>query len=156
MGELGKIVEATDELQAPVNVPAEAYISEDYARAEQDRLWRKVWLQAGRAEDIPNVGDFITYDILTDSVIIVRAALDRIEAYHNVCPHRGRRLVDTPKGKRNATGTRKNFICGYHGWTFDLDGENTYVEHKDDWQGALCEGRADLGKVSVDTWGGWL
>lgn len=115
MGEIGNIVKAADELQEAVNVPAEAYISEDYARAEQDRLWRKVWLQAGRIEDIPNVGDYITYDILTDSVIVLRSGPDRIEAFHNVCQHRGRRLVDTPKGSRNARGTRSNFICGYHG-----------------------------------------
>jgi len=156
MGEAGKIVKATEELQAPVVVPAEAYISEDYARAEQDRLWRKVWLQAGRIEDIPEVGDFITYDILTDSVIIVRTGADSIAAYHNVCPHRGRRLVDAPAGMRNARGSRKNFICGYHGWTFGLDGENQYVAEKEDWQGALDGGCADLGTVNVDTWGGWL
>lgn len=156
MGEVGKIVKAAEELQQAVNVPAEAYVSEDYARAEQDKLWRKVWLQAGRVEDIPEVGDFITFDIMTDSVIIVRSAPDRIEAYYNVCPHRGRRLVDTPEGARNACGTRSNFICGYHGWTFDLEGTNTYIEHEEDWQGALCKGRADLGKVHVDTWGGWL
>lgn len=156
MGEMGKVVEAADELTEPVNIPAEAYISEDYARAEQDKLWRKVWLQAGRVEDIPEVGDFITYDILTDSVLIVRSGPDSIEAFHNVCPHRGRRLVDPAPGARNARGTRRNFICGYHGWTFGLDGENAYVEHQEDWQGALCNGRADLGRVNVDTWGGWL
>ena len=72
MGEIGKIVEAADELAEPVKIGPEAYISEEYARAEQDRLWRKVWLQAGRVEDIPNPGDYITYDILTDSVIIMR------------------------------------------------------------------------------------
>ncbi len=156
MGEVGKIVKAADELQKPVVVPAEAYISEEYARAEQDKLWRKTWLQAGRVEDIPEVGDFVTYDILTDSVIVVRTAPDKIEAYHNVCPHRGRRLVDTPAGARNARGTRRNFICGYHGWTFELDGKPSFIDYEEDWQGALCAGRADLGRVNVDTWGGWL
>lgn len=156
MGEIGNIVEATDQLTRPVVIGPEAYISEDYARAEQDRLWRKVWLQAGRVEDIPNVGDYVTFDIVTDSVIIVRTGADEISAYHNVCPHRGRRLIDTPPGQRNARGTRKNFICGYHGWTFGLDGENAYVEHEEDWEGSLCNGRADLGVVKVDTWGGWL
>ncbi len=156
MGEAGRIVKAKEELEAPVVVPAEAYISEDYARAEQDRLWRKTWLQAGRVEDIPEVGDYITYDILTDSVVIVRTGADSIAAYHNVCPHRGRRLVDTPPGMRNARGNRANFICGYHGWTFGLDGGNEYVAEKEDWQGALDGGCADLGKVNVDTWGGWL
>lgn len=143
-------------LEQPVVIGPEAYVSPDYARAEQDRLWRKVWLQAGRVEDIPEVGDFITFDILTDSVVIVRTGPDEISAYHNVCPHRGRRLVDVPTGQRNARGSRRNFICGYHGWTFGLDGANTFVEHSDDWQGSLCSGRADLGQVKVADWGGWL
>jgi len=156
MADYNNVCESADELSEPLVVPAEAYVSADYARAEQDKLWRKVWLQAGRVEDIPEVGDFITYDILTDSVIIVRSGPEEISAYFNVCPHRGRRLVDTPPGQRNARGTRKNFICGYHGWTFGLDGENGYVAHQDDWQGSLCGGRADLNPVKVDTWGGWL
>jgi nitrite reductase/ring-hydroxylating ferredoxin subunit len=143
-------------LERPVVIGPEAYTSPDYAQAEQDRLWRKAWLQAGRVEDIPEVGDFITFDILTDSVVIVRTGPDEISAYHNVCPHRGRRLVDVPTGKRNARGSRRNFICGYHGWTFGLDGGNTFVEHSDDWQGSLCSGRADLGQVKVADWGGWL
>ncbi len=143
-------------LENAVEVPALAYISADYARAEQDRLWRKVWLQAGRIEDIPATGDFITYDIGPDSVILVRTGPDAISAYHNVCPHRGRRLIDTPPGERNATGQRASFACGYHGWTYGLDGANTHIPHEGDWQGALCQGRADLGPVRVDTWGGWL
>ena len=156
MGEVGKIVKAAEDLEKPVIVPAEAYISEEYARAEQDKLWRKVWLQAGRLEDIPDVGNYITFEILTDSVIIVRTAPDQIRAYHNVCPHRGRRLIDTPAGARNARGTRPNFICGYHGWTFGLDGKNAFIQHEEDWQGSLEGGCADLGKVKVDSWGGWL
>jgi phenylpropionate dioxygenase-like ring-hydroxylating dioxygenase large terminal subunit len=156
MGELGKIIEATDELCEPVTIPAGAYTSEEYARAEQDKVWRKCWLQAGRVEDIPNVGDFVTYEILTDSVIIVRTGEDRVSAYHNVCPHRGRRLIDTPPGKRNARGTRRSFVCNYHAWTYDLEGRNTFIEHKDDWQGCLTAENTSLGKVQVDTWGGWL
>lgn len=156
MGEIGKVVTAAEELTAPVTVPAEAYISPEYAKAERDRLWRKVWLQAGREEDVPEVGNYITFDILDDSVIIVRSAPDELRAFHNVCPHRGRRLIDTPAGKRNARGTRPNFICGYHGWTFDLEGANTYIEHQEDWQGRLCDGLSDLGRVKVDTWGGWI
>ena len=85
-----------------MTVPVEAYISEEYARAERDKLWRKVWLQVGRVEELPEVGDYLTYDILDDSVMIVRTRARRYRAYHNVCTHRGRRLVDTPKGARNA------------------------------------------------------
>jgi phenylpropionate dioxygenase-like ring-hydroxylating dioxygenase large terminal subunit len=156
MNEMSKVVETAEDLTGPVNVPPESYISEDYARAERDRLWRKTWLQAGRVEEIPEVGNFITYDILGDSVIIVRTGADEIKAHHNVCTHRGRRLIDTPAGKRNAVGKKASFICGYHAWTYNLEGRCTYIQHKDDWQGALSDERTSLGKVHVDTWGGWL
>ena len=156
MSDMGKIVETAEELAEAVTFTAEAYISEDYARAERDSLWRKVWLQAGRVEDIPQAGDYLTFDILDDSVLIVRSAPDTIQAYHNVCPHRGRRLVDTPKGARNARGRRPHFSCEYHGWRFDLQGENTHIIHKEDWQGQLTGGCSDLSKVNIDTWGGWI
>src|SRR3546814_18568618 len=61
-------------ISEPVVIPVEAYISEDYARAERDKLWRKCWLQAGRVEDLPETGSYITYEILDDSVLIVRIA----------------------------------------------------------------------------------
>ena len=141
-------------LDRPLTVPVEAYVSADYARAERDRLWRKVWLQAGRLEDIPEVGDFITYDMLDDSVIIVRTGPDSLRAHANVCVHRGRRLVDTPPGARNARGNAKAFVCGFHGWTYDREGQCSFVQHKDDWQGSLGDIR--LGAVQVDTWGGWI
>jgi nitrite reductase/ring-hydroxylating ferredoxin subunit len=156
MADYSKTCESADELTQSLVIGPEAYISKDYACEEQDKLWRKVWLQAGRVEDIPDVGGFVTYDILTDSVIIVRTGADEISAYHNVCPHRGRRLIDTPSGQRNARGNRKSIVCGYHGWTFGIDGENEFIPHQDDWQGSLCGNHADLTKVKVDTWGGWL
>lgn len=156
MNEMTRIVETADDLLAPVTVPVDAYVSKDYSVAEQDRLWRRTWLQAGRLEDIPEVGNFITYDIRGDGVIIVRTSETELRAYHNVCPHRGRRLIDVPAGQHNARGKTANFICGYHAWTFNLQGRCTYIQHQDDWQGALTEERTSLGKVQVDSWGGWI
>ena len=156
MRDVGKIIDSAEELTEAVTIPVEAYISKEYARAERDKLWTKVWLQAGRVEDIPDVGNYLTYNILDESILIVRAAADRIQAYYNVCPHRGRRLVDTPSGARNACGKKTQFVCGFHGWRFNLDGDNTHVLHKDDWNGALTDERTGLSKVRVDTWGGWI
>lgn len=146
----------TAESLEPVLCPVEAYISEDYVRLERDRLWRKVWLQAGRLEDIPEVGNFITYDILDDSILIVRSGVDEIKAFYNVCTHRGRRLVDTPPGARNARGKQMNFICGFHAWNFNLEGHCTFALGKEEWAGALTDERTRLGEVKVDTWGGWI
>lgn len=146
----------TEELAEPLTVPVEAYISEDYARAERDKLWRKVWLQAGRVEEIPEVGNFLSYEILDDSIIVIRTGADTIKAFHNVCTHRGRKLVDVPQGAKNACGRKRNFVCPFHGWTFNLDGECTRVRDQQDWQGALTPDNTRLSEVKVDTWGGWV
>ncbi|HMN43625.1 MAG TPA: aromatic ring-hydroxylating dioxygenase subunit alpha [Povalibacter sp.] len=145
-----------EDIVEPVAIPVEAYTSPEYARAERDRLWRKVWLQAGRLEDLADVGSYLTFEILDDSIVVVRTATDRIKAFHNVCPHRGRRLVDTPAGERNGCGKKKMFICAYHGWRFDLDGNNTHIPQKDDWQGCLTAENTHLAEVKHDTWGGWI
>ena len=156
MGEMGKVVQTAEDLAGPVVIGPEAYTSRDYLEAERAKLWRSHWLQAGRVEDIPNPGDFITYDILDDSVIITRGDDGAIRAFHNVCPHRGRKLIDTPKGRRNARGNKKSIICGFHGWTFNREGTCTFIEHQADWQGVLTEERTSLGRVAVGEWGGFL
>jgi len=150
------VPQGTQQLPAPQTYSVQDYLSEDFARAERDKLWRKVWLQAGRLEDIPEVGNYITYDILDDSILIVRTAPDTVKAYYNVCSHRGRRLVETPRGARNARGKRLKFVCGFHSWTYDLEGHCTFIMDKENWQGALTDERTRLGRVKVDTWGGWV
>ena len=145
-----------EDLVEPVIIPVEAYTSPDYVRAERDKLWRKVWLQAGRLEDLPDVGSYLTFEILDDSIVVVRTAPDKIKAFHNVCPHRGRRLVDTPAGERNGCGKKKMFICAYHGWRFDLDGNNTHIPRQEHWQGCLTAENTHLAEVKHDTWGGWI
>jgi phenylpropionate dioxygenase-like ring-hydroxylating dioxygenase large terminal subunit len=148
---------ATDEpLSAPMTIGVEAYISEEYARAEGDKLWAKVWQQVERVEEIPRVGDFLTYEILDDSIIVVRTAPDTIRAYHNVCAHRGRKLIDTPDGAHDARGSRKQFVCGFHGWRYDLEGRNTFAAEREDWVCGLTERNDGLNQVKVDTWGGWI
>jgi phenylpropionate dioxygenase-like ring-hydroxylating dioxygenase large terminal subunit len=135
--------------EQPVLIPLEAYLSEDYARAENDKLWAKVWQIACRAEELPKVGDYVTYDILDESIIIVRTAADRIEAFYNVCQHRGRRLTE-------GCGHTAQFYCRFHGWRWDLNGENAYVLDPEDWGSALNKDNLRLKRVQVDTWGGWV
>jgi phenylpropionate dioxygenase-like ring-hydroxylating dioxygenase large terminal subunit len=152
----GSEISSAEELSVAATIGAEAYTSVDYARAERDKLWRKVWQQVGRIEEIPEVGNYLAYEIHDDSIIIVRTAADSIKAYHNVCPHRGRRLVDIPDGEKQGCGRKTAFTCGFHGWRFNLEGENTHIPHKDDWCGTLTPENTRLGEVKVDTWGGWV
>src|SRR3546814_20139390 len=85
----------------------DAYTSEAYLRAERDKLWCKVWLQVGRVEDLPEVGSYLTYDILDDSIIVVRTGPDSYKAFYNVCTHRGRKLIDTPPAATQAVVQRR-------------------------------------------------
>ena len=145
-----------EDLEKPVTYGVEAFTSPEYAKAERDKLWPKIWQMAGRLEEVPEVGNFITYNILDDSIIIVRTAADTLKAYYNVCPHRGRQLINTPDNENRACGTKKNFVCGFHGWTYNLEGKNTYILDSDDWKGALTEERTSLSELKVDCWGGWI
>ncbi|MDD9946607.1 MAG: aromatic ring-hydroxylating dioxygenase subunit alpha [Myxococcales bacterium] len=147
---------AQPQQEVPMTVGVEAYTSEAYARAERERLWSKVWQQVGRVEELPRVGSFMTYDILEDSILVVRSDKDRLRAFHNVCPHRGRRLVDCPSGQKQACSRRKLFVCGFHGWRFDLNGQCVHIPEEQDWQGALTPDHTGLGELKVDTWGGWV
>ena len=147
---------SVEELSEPLTLSLEPYLSEEYAKAEGSKLWAKVWQHAGRVEEIPNVGDFITYGIGDESILIVRAAPDTIKALYNVCSHRGRQLVEVPSGAHSVAGKRKLFVCNYHGWRYDLDGKCTHILDKEDWKCALTEQRTRLNEVKVDTWGGWL
>ena len=54
---------SVEELSEALSFPVEAYVSQEYARAEGDRLWSKVWLHAARVEEIPDVGDYVTFDV---------------------------------------------------------------------------------------------
>ena len=132
-----------------VTFGTEAYVSDEYARAEPELLWRKTWQVACRLEEIPKVGDYVVYDIVDDTILIVRSEPDKISAFHNVCAHRGKRLA-------NGHGHVLHFRCSYHAWRYNLKGENTFVLDKPDWCGRLNKERLDLPAVKVDTWGGFV
>lgn len=130
-------------------VPAADYISRDFAAIEARWLWPRVWQMVCREEEIPNVGDYYTYDILDESIIVMRTAADEIRAYYNVCPHRGRRLT-------GGCGHTARLHCKYHGWQWNLQGRNVHVVDRHDWQGALSDDDIALKTVKVGCWSGWV
>jgi len=135
--------------EAPVTMSTEAYICENYARDEQERLWMKVWQVACREEEVPTVGDYYVYEIHDQSVIVVKSGEDEIVAHQNVCRHRGRRLLD-------GCGRAAHFHCPYHGWQWELDGESKRVLNIEDWNGALDPQRIRLQQVKLARWAGFV
>lgn len=132
-------------------VSKDAYLSKDILKQENDRMWPKVWQMACRLEEIPHVGDFVTYDVIGESVIVVRTGADQIRAYYNVCQHRGRRLT-------NGCGKLVKFHCGFHGWQWNLDGSVARILDREDYEGCpdMQDSDLKLKDVLVDTWGGFV
>ncbi len=147
---------SVEDLNDAVTYGTEAFLSRDYAKAEAEKLWPRVWQMAGRLEELPEVGSFLTYEIGDDSIIVVRTATDKLKAFHNVCPHRGRRLISTEPNQVHACGHKNRFVCAFHGWAFNLEGQNVHILDKQDWKGALTDEHTKLSEVKVDTWGGWV
>src|ERR1700758_3240984 len=130
-------------------VPAEDF-SPEFMRAEEKYLWPSVWQLACRLEEIPQVGDYVTYDIVDDSIIVVRSGPEAVKAFHNVCPHRGRALTE------GCGHVANQFVCRFHGWRFDLQGENIEVVDRKDWGGCLADEDTRLSEVRVGFWGGFV
>lgn len=132
-------------------VPKEDYICKDFAAREKGKLWPKAWQVACREEEIPKVGDYITYDICDQSVIVTRSASNTIQAFYNVCMHRGRRLTV-------GSGHASKFHCNFHGWRWNLDGSVNRILDEKDWAGCSNVSHDDfrLVDIKVDTWGGFV
>jgi nitrite reductase/ring-hydroxylating ferredoxin subunit len=138
----------------PDFIPEADYTARDLLARERSRLWPRVWQIACREEEIPEVGDYLNYEILDESILLVRVAADEIKAFYNVCQHRGRRLIDNRCGNVARTG----FHCGFHGWRYGLNGNLAYVHDRKDW--ANCPDfdpkQLSLKEPRVGCWGGWV
>jgi phenylpropionate dioxygenase-like ring-hydroxylating dioxygenase large terminal subunit len=126
----------------------ERYFSKAWHNLEVEKVWRKTWQLACRIEEIPNVGDHIVYEIVHDSLIVVRSAPDEIRAYVNSCLHRGTLL-------RTDGGSVKQFRCPFHGWTWNLDGKLINLPGRWDFP-HVDPGKACLPEAKVGVWGGFV
>ena len=140
-------------LGAP-GIPVEPFISDEHFHLERQRLWPNVWLMTGRAEHIPEPGDYFIKDIppLNASLIVVRGRDRVVRGFHNVCPHRGSQLCWEKSGTRGSTTA---FKCPYHGFTFDLEGILRFVPDEENFYG-LEKQRMGLAAVATDTWEGFI
>ena len=98
----------------------EPYISEEYFEAERERVFRRLWLNVGSVSDCPAAGSYFVREVAVcnTSVLIVHGRDGVIRAFHNVCSHRGNKLVWSERGS-----AKGYFTCCIHGWSYDLQGE---------------------------------
>ena len=136
------------------SLPNAAYTSETFFKLEQETVFRKNWVIAGFAHDIPEAGDMRPVEIGGSPLVLVRGRDGEIRAFHNACRHRGAKLVlDNVK-------SAKSFVCPNHSWSYDLDGRLLARPHffggeKHDINREPCH-RADLAPVRCTTWHDWI
>jgi len=148
-GDVNNLKEVPFRVTDPERIPAQRYYDEEFFKLERERLWPHVWQMACRLEEIPEVGDYVEYRILDKSVIVVRTKSD-VKAFHNACRHRGVQLVS---GSGNCRS--KGFICPFHGWRWDGEGNNTFVFGKNIFSAAVID-QVELNLVPcrLELWGG--
>ena len=104
-------------------LPNECYTSKDYTLIERKKLFEDKWIVVGVASSIPEIGDVKPIDILGMPILILRNKQNEVKVFHNVCSHRGVKLV-SKSGKINSL-----IRCPYHSWSYSLDGKLMATPH---------------------------
>lgn len=132
-------------------LPFKPYTDPAYFELEKEKVFRKSWMQICRADALSNPGDFIAkkLEIFKTSVLIVRGTDGKLRAFHNICRHRGNKLVP------GTGGCAKSFMCEFHGWVYNTEGKLLNITdeanhfHTD-------KSTLALPQISVDEWEGFV
>ncbi|KTR05407.1 (Fe-S)-binding protein [Aureimonas ureilytica] len=116
------------------SLEAPFYTSPEIFAADLEAIFEQTWIFVGVEPDVPEPGDAMTVDIGANAILIVRDDDNEIRAFHNVCRHRGARLVHDEKT------TVGNLVCRYHSWTYDLSGALIHAEHMGEGFDRKCHG----------------
>ena len=108
--------ELISKYQGSQSLPRQFYTSETVYKMDIQHYWNHSWIWVGHLNQIPNVGDFFLFDYGYESVIIARDKNDSVNAFLNVCRHRGSRVCI------EKSGNTRLFVCPYHAWTYELNG----------------------------------
>ena len=113
-----------------LSLPAWIYHDPEFFELEQQAIFRTSWQLMCHQNDVPNVGDYHSFDFLGESVIALRGEDGQVRCFHNVCRHRASRLLDETRGHCG-----RRITCPYHAWTYGLDGRLIAVPQRDAFNG---------------------
>lgn len=127
------------------------YTSTQFLAEELTAVFRGCWLNVAREEDLPHEGSYLALDLglLGASVLLIRDRSGEIRALHNVCTHRGTRLVPIGAGRASV------LTCRYHGWSFSSDGRLLSVPDERGFAG-LDKSHCGLSRIHCDRWQGYV
>ncbi|HMS77688.1 aromatic ring-hydroxylating dioxygenase subunit alpha [Gordonia sp. (in: high G+C Gram-positive bacteria)] len=132
-------------------------IDPEFYEAERNGIFRKTWLYMGRVEKLPKVGSYFTRElpVVNTSLIFVKGKDKVIRSFHNVCRHRGNKLVWDDFPNEETAGSCRQFACKYHAWRYQLDGELTYVQQESEFFD-LDKSQYGLKEVRCEVWEGFI
>jgi len=118
----------------PERIPVQRYFDKEFYQAELDHLWPHAWQNACRLEQIPEPGDWIEYTNVGYSILVVNTH-DGVKAFHNACRHRGVPIaggstINASHSTAHGNCSKSGFVCPFHGWKWNMDGESTFVYGK--------------------------
>jgi len=132
-------------------------ISPGFYELERDAIFRTTWLNVGRVEQLPRNGTYFTkeLDAAKTSVVVVKGMDGEIRAFHNICRHRGNKLVWNDYPREETSGVCRQFTCKYHGWRYDLEGALQFVQQEGEF---FDLDKSEFGLVSVrcEIWAGFV
>jgi phenylpropionate dioxygenase-like ring-hydroxylating dioxygenase large terminal subunit len=108
------------------DIPGARYVDPAFLALERTRMWKRAWLYAGHADQLPNPGSWFLSRNTGSPILIVRDLEGQIRAFYNTCQHRGAPLVTENSGES------RGFVCGYHGWSYTLTGKLTAIRDRRD------------------------
>src|SRR5574343_922545 len=129
-------------------MPKSVYTSPEFAKAEEEHIFAKDWLCAGRADALKEPGDYLTMDISGEPVIILRDRDGALRGMSNVCRHRMSTLLE-------GRGRVRSIVCPYHAWTYNLDGSLRGAPAMTLNEG-FCKDAIRLPQIRVADWHGWI
>ncbi|MFD4509948.1 aromatic ring-hydroxylating dioxygenase subunit alpha [Streptomyces sp. NPDC058457] len=132
-------------------------ISPEFYELERDAIFRRTWLNVGRVEQLPRKGSYFTkeLDAARASVVVVRGTDGEVRAFHNVCRHRGNKLVWDDYPREETKGTCRAFTCKYHAWRYDLEGKLAFVQQESEFFD-VDKSKYGLLAVQTEVWEGFV
>ena len=112
-----KLASLLNDFRAGWSLEQEFFTSPEVYASDIEHIWKKQWLFVGFATQIPKTGDYFVYNMMNESVIIIRGKEGKIYGHHNTCRHRGSAICT------EETGNCKKLICPYHCWVYGINGE---------------------------------
>jgi nitrite reductase/ring-hydroxylating ferredoxin subunit len=139
----------------PIDV--EPLISEELFELERERIFKRAWLKVGRIEELPEPGCYKVkrIEVARTSALIMRGRDGVIRAFHNVCTHRGNKVVQERGDETFGRARAHGLTCRFHAWTFNTDGSLRAVA-KEDKFADLDKSRLGLVPIHCDVWEGFI